>query len=133
MTVGTWGPGNFDNDAARDHLFDLMRGLADDIEQALAQAAALKLTGATSQRSDNDFATTLATVLPNIDILCVLHESLDGGFLPEPTIIDDWQARFEQLSLEWQANESANSTTRRDVIQATFAKLKRFALQCWDD
>ena len=131
--MSTWGPGNFDNDAARDHLFDLTRGLADDIEHALDQAAALKLTGAASPDSDNDLAAALETVLPNIDILCVLHESLDGGFLPEPTIVDDWQGRFEQLSPECHARDAANSTDRRDVIQKTFAKLKQFAEQCWDE
>ena len=26
--VATWGPGNFDNDAARDHLFEMAHGLA---------------------------------------------------------------------------------------------------------
>ena len=130
-TVGTWGPGNFDNDAARDHLFDLTRGLAYDIEQSLDRAAALKLAAAESL--DSDLAATLETVLPNINILCVLHESLDGSFVPEPATVDDWHARFEQLSPECHAGHDTNSAERRDIIQATFAKLRQFAQQCWDE
>ena len=126
--MSTWGPGNFDSDAARDHLFDLTRGLADEIEQALDRAAGQKLAG-----DEAELAATLETVLPNIDILCVLHESLDGAFIPEPTTVDDWQSRFEQLSPECQTDDNIDSAKRRDVIQATFAKLREFADECWEE
>ena len=127
--MGSWGPGNFDNDAARDHLFDLTRGLADEIEQALDRATAAKLSGA----SDGDVIAALEIVLPNIDILCVLHESLDGGFLPEPVIVDDWQSRFEQLNSEREQNDDLEAAKRREVIVATFDKLRQFAQQCWEE
>ena len=122
--MGSWGPGNFDNDAARDHLSEVTRELADQIEQALADATALKLTGKTTANAD--LIQTLETVLPNIEIICMLHESLGGGFLPEPENAAEWQSQFQQLT-EIQAAE------RQDVIRETFARLQRLADQCWEE
>ena len=121
--MGSWGPGIFDNDAARDHLFEVTRELAEQIEQALANATALKLTG---KGSDVELAVTIETVLPNIEIMCVLHESLGGGFLPEPETAAEWQSQFEQL-------ESDRSAERREVIGSTFERLLRLARQCWEE
>lgn len=122
--MGSWGPGNFDNDAARDHLFEVTRELADQVEQALADATALKLTGKTTTNAE--LAETLDAVLPNIEIICVLHESLGGGFLPEPESAAEWQSQFEQLA-------ETSTAERRDVIRETFERLLRFAEQCWEE
>lgn len=124
MTVGSWGPGIFDNDVARDHLFEVTRELADQVEQALADAIALKLTGKATRGVE--LAESLETVLPNIEIICVLHESLGGGFLPEPDSAADWQSQFEQLA-------ETDSSERRDVIRETFSRLRRLAEQCWEE
>jgi hypothetical protein len=122
--VGSWGPGIFDNDAARDHLFEVTRELADQVEQALADAIALKLTGKATTGAE--LAESLGTVLPNIEIICLLHESLGGGFLPEPDSADEWQSQFEQLT-------ESESAERQDVIRETFARLRRLAEQCWEE
>lgn len=121
--MGTWGPGNFDNDPARDHLFELTRSLAEQIEQALELAAMSKLYGHDAGREPMQ---ALDPVLPNIEIICLLHESLGGGFLPEPETAADWQARFEQL-------HPVSSTERQAVIDTTFARLLRLAQECWED
>lgn len=121
--MGSWGPGIFDNDAARDHLFEVTRELAEQINQALADAVLLKLAG---KGTDVELAETLETVLPNIEIMCVLHESLGGGFLPEPESADEWQSQFEQL--EWDG-----SADRREVVRSTFERLRRLAQQCWEE
>lgn len=121
--MGTWGSGIFDNDAARDHLFDVTRELAEQIEQALADATVLKLTG---KGADAELAELLEVVLPNIEIMCVLHESLGGGFLPEPESAADWQSQFEQL-------EPDGSADRREVIRSAFDRLRRLAQQCWEE
>ena len=121
--MGSWGPGIFDNDAARDHLFEVTRELAEQIEQALAAATSLKLAG---KGTDVELAETLETVLPNIEIICVLHESFGGGFLPEPESVKVWQSQFEQL-------ESDGSLDRREVIGSTFERLRRLAQQCWEE
>ena len=121
--MGTWGPGIFDNDAARDHLFEVTRELAEQIDQALADAVSAKLAG---KGTDAELAETLETVLPNIGIMCVLHESLGGGFLPEPESAADWQSQFEQL-------EPDGSADRREVIRSTFDRLRRLAQQCWEE
>lgn len=120
--MGTWGPGNFDNDAARDHLFELTRELAEQIEQALDAATLLKLAG----QGSAEFAETLESILPNVEIICVLHETIGGGFLPEAESVGDWQSRFEQLS-------EASSAERCEVIRATFERLRQLAQQCWEE
>ena len=120
--MGIWGPGNFDNDAARDHLFELTRELAEQIEQALEAATLLKLGG----QGSAEFAETLESILPNVEIICVLHETIGGGFLPEPESVDDWQSRFEQLS-------GVGTAERCDVIRATFERLRQLAQQCWEE
>lgn len=121
--MGSWGPGIFDNDAARDHLFEVTRQLAEQIEEAFADAVSLKLAG---NGADTELAATLETVLPNIEIMCVLHESLGGGFLPEPESAAEWQSQFEQL-------ESGGSADRREVVRTTFERLHRLAKQCWEE
>ena len=122
--MGSWGPGNFDNDTARDHLFEVTRELAEQVEQALADATALKLAG--KVETNAELAETLDAVLPNIEIICVLHESLGGGFLPEPESADEWQAQFEQLT-------DAAAVDRGEVIRETFERLRRLAQQCWEE
>lgn len=120
--MGIWGPGNFDNDAARDHLFEMTRELAEQIEQALEAASLLKLAG----QGSAEIAETLAPVLPNAEVICVLHETLGGGYLPEPETAEDWQSRFEQLS-------EGNSAERWAVIRGTFERLRQLAQQCWEE
>ena len=122
--MGSWGPGNFDNDTARDHLFEVTRELAEQVEQALADATALKLAG--KVETNAELAETLDAVLPNIEIICVLHESLGGGFLPEPESADEWQSQFEQLT-------DVSSGDRAAVIRETFERLRRLAQQCWEE
>ena len=120
--VATWGPGNFDNDAARDHLFELSRELADQIEQTLEAATSMKLAGQGSRK----FEVLLEPILPNVEIICVLHETIGGGFLPEPESVDDWESRFEQV-------REASSAERTEVIRATFERLRQLARQCWEE
>lgn len=124
IIVGSWGPGIFDNDDARDHLFEVTRELADQVDQALADATSLKLTGKATTNAE--LAQTLAPVLPNIEIICVLHESLGGGFLPEPESAADWHSQFERLA-------EHSTTERLDVIRETFERLLRLAEQCWEE
>lgn len=120
--MSSWGAGNFDNDAARDHLFEVTRELAERIEQALETATSQKLDGQPS----GEVAETLVPVLPNIEIICVLHEAFGGGYLPEPDSVEDWLSRFLQICEE-------SSAERREVIQATFARLRQLAQQCWEE
>ncbi len=120
--VATWGPGNFDNDAARDHLFEMARALAEQIEQALEAATFLKLSG----QGSAELAEMLEPVLPNVEVICVLHETIGGSFLPEPEAVDDWESRSEQLS-------EVSSAERREVIRATFERLRQLAQQCWEE
>ena len=65
--------------------------------------------------------------LPNLGALnFLLHESLGGGFLPEPESAEDWQSRFEQLCPD-------SSAERREIVDATFQRLRRLAQQCWEE
>ncbi len=131
--MGNWGPGNFDNDAARDYLFDLTRALADDVDRAFDAATAFKLSGPASGVNNAQLAEQLEIVLPSIEIMCVLHETLEGGFLPEPSLVEEWQARFEQLRPECSSPSTDVLAKRRAVIEATFARFLQLARQCWDE
>jgi hypothetical protein len=74
----------------------------------------------------DDLAATLETVLPNIAIMCVLHESLGGGFLPEPESAEEWRSQYGQL-------DSDRSSEHREVVGSTFDRLLRLSQQCWED
>ncbi len=121
--MGIWGPGNFDNDGARDHLFELTRDLAEQIDQALDEGASRKLAG----QGSAEFAEVLESILPNVEIICVLHEAFGGGFLPEPESVDGWQSQFDQIS------DAETSAERREVIRTTFERLRQLAQQCWEE
>ena len=120
--VGTWGPGSFDNDAARDHLFELTRELAEQIDRALDDATEQTLAG----QAKTHVAELLELILPNIEIICVLHETFGGGFLPEPELAEEWQLRFEQM-------RDDNLAERSEVIRATFERLRKLAQRCWEE
>ncbi|MFM9966229.1 MAG: hypothetical protein ACKV2Q_34055 [Planctomycetaceae bacterium] len=100
----------------------MTRELAEEIELALEAATLQKLAG----QGSAEVAETLEPVLPNVEIICVLHEMLGGGFLPEPESAEDWQSRFEQIRADCSAE-------RREVIRATFARLVQLSQQCWEE
>ena len=130
--MGTWGSGVFDNDAARDHLFDLMQGLSDNITDALTEAEFAAQSEADPVLVRKSLFEVLQIVLPNVEIICLLHESLKGGFLPNPTIAEAWQRRFENLS-HLAFLDQPVSSERASVTAATFARLIQFCRGCWDD
>lgn len=130
--MGTWGSGVFDNDAARDHLFDLMQGLSDNITDALAEAEFAKQSRADPVLVRKTISEVLEIVLPNVEIICLLHESLKGGYLPNPTMAESWQQRFENLC-QLAFLDQPVSSERAAVIAATFSRLIQLCRGCWDD
>ena len=63
--MGTWGPGNFENDAAADHLIDLCRPLLTEIGKAMEEPSSLV--------PDEDDA---GIVMANLEIIACLSEHL---------------------------------------------------------
>jgi hypothetical protein len=63
--MGTWGPGNFENDTTAEHLMDLCRPLLTEIEEAMEQPSCLE-----PDEKDADI------VMANLEIIACLSEHL---------------------------------------------------------
>ena len=112
-----------------------MQGLAENIEDALNAAIELKASSDGSEEHQPLAALSehLEIVLPNMEIICLLHESLGGGYLPEPSVVAEWKSRFEQLSPEYDTSAHAHCRERQVTIEATFARLLAHSRQCWEE
>lgn len=93
--MGTWGPGNFENDTAAEHLIVLCKALAQQIMQTAAQPGLMQ-----PDEPDSDI------MLANIEILSVLAESIgryEAGWVgdmvfpfpfPAAEEIERWKLEF---------------------------------------
>src|SRR5438045_746484 len=95
--MGTWGPGNFENDYAADLLYEVCGPLLKQVEEAMSNPSMLE------PDEDADL------VLANLEIIACLSEHL-GRYehgelqdflypcvLPPPATIADWKQRFLQV------------------------------------
>jgi hypothetical protein len=69
--MGTWRPGNFDDDVARDYLADVIAGFEQFVERILAGDIPQEAMG-----MDNVMDAGEHCLLPTIEIISVLHETL---------------------------------------------------------
>jgi hypothetical protein len=129
--MGTWGPGNFENDTAADHLMDLCQPLVTEIEEAMQEPASLE--------PDDDAADI---VMANLEIIACLSEHLGryehselGRFL-YPCVLPSTEkvAKWKQAYLaRWDGYIDAlepdpdYKKKRRDVIAETFDRLECLA------
>jgi hypothetical protein len=121
-SMGTWGPGNLQNDYALDELGERSRVLI----EALLERARRK----TSRESDEYDYTTLFV---EIEIVFALHAKrlLETSCLPPAEEIEqlkqsylrDWDAYIDSLQ-----PTAGFKRDRRRVIVATFNRLKRICL-----
>jgi hypothetical protein len=129
--MGTWGPGNFENDAAADHLIGLCSPLLTEIERTMEEPSSLVL--------DEDDA---VVVMANLEIIACLSEHL-GRYdhsklgkilypcvLPSPKVIVNWRQAYLAL---WDAHidelepKPEYKKQRREVIAKTFDRVERLA------
>ena len=129
--MGTWGPGNFENDAAADHLMDLCQPLLTEIEEAMEEPASLE---------PDEYEADM--VMANLEIIACLSEHLGrhehsklGEFLypcvlPSPETVAKWKQAYLAVwdgSIDDLEPKPEYKKKRRQVIAETFDRLERLA------
>ena len=112
--MGTWGPGNFDNDGAADYLGAIAAQLERTIEECLAD----------EERSwlDEDGE---AMLMPSIDLLALLCEHRPV-LPPTAGTIEGWRDRYLGIfdaQIDELGPEPEFKVVRRRMIEETFATL----------
>jgi uncharacterized protein DUF4259 len=128
--MGVWGPGNFENDYAADHLYRVCGPLLRQIEEAMNDPSLL------APDEDDSYI-----VMANLEILACLAEHLGRyqrgliqdflypSALPPPETIAAWKQKFLQV---WDAGEMPDQMCdsdkkRREVIVETFDRVEQLA------
>jgi hypothetical protein len=125
MSMGTWGPGNFQNDGAHDWLGMMQRGLEQQIEEILNHRPT---SPGEYPLADLDELGE-SRLMPMVAVVALLHESF-GGPLPGLGAIRRWRELYlavydEQIDRLGATLEFKRE--RRRVIAETFARLERLA------
>ena len=133
--MGTWGPGNFDDDVDRDYLADVVFRFEGFIERILAGEIPEEAMG-----MNNVLDAGERCLLPTVEIICVLHEALGSDYLPSPQTVARWAEVYPRLvepvlkKLDPEMYERWYVTERRPVVVATFERLLRLSrAQCKDE
>ncbi|MGW2846829.1 DUF4259 domain-containing protein [Streptomyces sp. NPDC001274] len=83
--MGTWGSGNFDSDAAADHLSGITGRLVERIAEAMA--------GDPVRLEPDEYEGV--TVPCDIELLCLIAEQgYVGAGVPEPAVVAGWRETF---------------------------------------
>ncbi len=131
--MGRWGPGNFDDDIARDFLVDIVLKFEKLIERILAGDYPEEARGASSLEDAGE-----CCLVPTVEVIIALHERLGSDYLPRRETVARWSRdyldRLEQILREtdpnilpWYLDE------RRPVIADTFSRLLRLSEENWKD
>jgi hypothetical protein len=131
--MGRWGPGNFDDDIARDFLNDIIARSERFIERVLAGDYPKEAMGLTSLVDAGE-----CCLVPTVEVIIALHERLGSEYLPEPETVARWSRdyldRLEQALQETDPKVLAwYREERRPVIVDTFNRLLRLAKENWKD
>jgi hypothetical protein len=124
--MGTWGPGNFDDDVARDYLADLIARFEQFIERILAGDIPEEAMG-----MDNVMDAGEHCLVPTVEIISVPHEALGSDYLPSSETVLRWVETYPRLvepvlkNLDPGGYEQWYVPERRPVVQATFERLLR--------
>jgi hypothetical protein len=124
--VGTWGPRNFDDDTARDYLADVIARFERVIERIFAGDIPEEAMGA-----DNMLDAGEHCLLPTVEIISALHETLGSDYLPNPETVKRWAEAYpgqvEPLlkALDPNGYDRWYVPERRPVVAATFERLLR--------
>jgi hypothetical protein len=122
--MGTWGPGNFDDDTARDYLAEVIGRFERTIDRILAGDFPEEAIGLHNILDAGEHC-----LLPTVEIIVALHEALGSDYLPAPEKVarwaEDYRHQVEPLMKEvdpvgyekWYVKE------RRPVVAATFERL----------
>jgi len=117
MHLGTWGPGNFENDYALDYLSDIVAQLVRDIEDSFE-----------GTKADPDELGE-AVLVPSVAILILLCEHCHATS-PRKEVVREWKHKYLQ---NWDAYidqlhpKPDFKLQRREIINATFDRLAELA------
>ena len=129
--MGTWGPGNFENDCAADHLHEVCGPLLKQIEEAMSDVSSIE-----PDEYDGDI------VPANLEIIACLTEHLGryerGAIqdflypcvLPPAETVAEWKQKYMEV---WDGYiddldpDPDYKTTRRQVLVDTFERVERLA------
>ncbi|WP_285102688.1 DUF4259 domain-containing protein [Promicromonospora sp. MEB111] len=115
--MGTWGPGNFDDDTAADHLSRLTDQLATEVAEAMAGDPV-------GLEPDEYWG---VAVPANLELLAVLaRTNYVGVLLPEVATLETWKSTFLEIwdgSIDGLEPSEAFKEARRSVLVRTFDDL----------
>ncbi|MEV0891353.1 DUF4259 domain-containing protein [Promicromonospora sp. NPDC050262] len=115
--MGTWGPGNFDDDTAADHLSRLTDQLATEVAEAMAGDPV-------GLEPDEYWG---VAVPANLELLAVLARThYVGVLLPEVATLETWKSTFLEIwdgSIDGLEPSEAFKEARRSVLVRTFDDL----------
>jgi hypothetical protein len=129
--MGTWGPGNFENDCAADHLYRVCGPLLKEVQEAMQDPSSLE--------PDELYG---VLVPGNLEIIACLSESLGrharGGLqdflypcvLPPPETVAEWKEKFLAIwdaCIDGLSPKPEYKRQRREVLVATFDRVERLA------
>jgi hypothetical protein len=117
--MGTWGAGNFDNDAAGDYLDSIKQQLVKAIEDCLAGKTEWSL-----------FECGEEQLMPSVDLLCLICEHYDKSPIVEVETVRGWKQKFLSYYDEVSNDVGAKPdylVKRRKVIEETFNRLEKLA------
>jgi hypothetical protein len=123
VSMGTWDAGNFDGDAPRDYLADLVGRWEQIIDRALAGEVP-------EEAAVFQFAPGLemidGCVMPTLEVILAAIEHLESDYCPELEKVTDWSRRaLEAYDAEiegWEPDDEYK-LERRKVIARTFERL----------
>jgi hypothetical protein len=120
--MGTWGSGNFDNDAAGDYRDSTTFQLIGKIEECFESEMGYDL----DEGGEGE-------LMPSVAMLVVLCQHCDG---PPPQVdqVRQWRERYLEI-YDDQINDLASApdfkVERRNVIVTTFNQLEELARKFW--
>ena len=120
--MGTWGPGNFENDGAGDYRDSITYQLIGKIEECFESEEGYDLDEGGE-----------AELMPSVAMLVVLCEHC-GGHPPTEDVAQTWKKSYLQIyddQIEDLAPDPAFRAERRKVIEDTFDQLIAFAHSFW--
>ncbi|WP_405751682.1 DUF4259 domain-containing protein [Streptomyces sp. NBC_00012] len=115
--MGTWGSGNFDSDAAADHLSGITGRLVSEIEEAMAGDP----VGLEPDEYDG------VAVPCNVELLCLIAEQGHvGASVPEPAVVAEWKKTFMDVwerTIDGLEPKQGYKEDRRAELIRTFDRL----------
>ena len=113
---------------ARDYLADQIGRYAQFIERILVGDIPTEATGMNNVMDAGEHC-----LLPTVEIICVLHETLGSDYLPRPETVGRWIQAYPSLvepvlrNLDPLCYEHWYVPERRPVLLATFDRLLRYS------